>query len=296
MRNWLLLFWVLPIHIFAQSNEAMDSTLSISYNFHLSNKKIIVELASYSVSYVNKDSNLWITNHYDPDSIIRSKKITYKNKLHQDSVRYSLIMPNNIDSCKWSYDSNGREIKYTLFKNDGENGTLNWYSEYQDSIFDNIRITKQVRYRVDLADNYLDTCCIEYSIKTYKNELLIENKVYGEYGDTIKTEYHYDKSGNLENTTVMTYNSFDGVLINLPNSSNGKCLKVLDVDFPAFVQPWTSKQIEKFLSEYLNDFYDLDCKPQRLVLESKKENSSITIVRAACHIVNAGTINFRINY
>src|SRR5690554_2305018 len=124
MRNWLLLFWVLPIHIFAQSNEAMDSTLSISYNFHLSNKKIIVELKSYSVSYVNKDSNLWITNHYDPDSIISSKKITYKNKLHQDSVRYSLIMPNNIDSCKWSYDSNGREIKYTLFKNDGENGTL----------------------------------------------------------------------------------------------------------------------------------------------------------------------------
>src|SRR5690554_7996570 len=90
MRNWLLLFWVLPIHIFAQSNEAMDSTLSISYNFHLSNKKIIVELASYSVSYVNKDSNLWITNHYDSDSIIRSKKITYKNKLHQDSVRYKI--------------------------------------------------------------------------------------------------------------------------------------------------------------------------------------------------------------
>lgn len=173
---------------------------------------------------------------------------------------------------------------------------MNWYYEYVDSIFDNKRITKQLKYRVDKADNYLDTCCIMHSIMTYKNDYLMENIEYDVYGDTTKTTYYYDNSGALENTTVLMYNGFEGVLINHPTKSDNKCFKILTVEFPNQTQPLTSSEIELFLSDYIMEFYDLECKPQELFLKSINDDISLSISRANCHSINTGSIKMTMNY
>lgn len=173
---------------------------------------------------------------------------------------------------------------------------MNWHSEYEDSIFDNKTITKQLRYRIDKADNYLDTCCIQYSIKTYKDDYFIEATEYGELDDSINTKYYYDNSGNLENTTFQIYNSFEGALINPPSIAKEKCFKILHVEFPLYTQLWKSHQIEHFLSDYIKEFYDVDCKPQQLYLRSIDENISMEILRSNCHSMNAGTLKLTIKY
>lgn len=274
----------------AQQTKDMDSTLTIYYNFHISNKKLYSEIEGYSWSFVSKDSSMWITKSYS-DSILSSRQITYRNKFGADSVRYSYDGKNNLDSTIWIYDSLRRETKYVWSGKDEENRTTTWYYYYFDTIQNSITKTTKTSFRVDETINKSDTCCQRITVYTYdKASLLVKVIEKDDVGETIEIEYFYDSLGNLINSTMKAYNNYDGVFINRMSKDSIKCFHSDAVEFPEYMSKGLPADLNSFLENYIDTFFNLECKPETLRLESKDGKTELHLTRADCHSVKAGKI------
>lgn len=273
------------MNLFSQDTIEMDSILIRSYNFHISNNKIYSEADGFTKKYVNQDSTLWISKYFAKDSILKSKEFIFKNEKLKDSIRYSFNQSNKIDSSRWFYDIKGRETKYTWYKNDTINSTLNWFYEYSDSIIGSRNISKKTSYRVDISDFNLDTCCYSSKIQIFENNLLISEIEY-DSGDTTVFEYQYDDLGNIY------FYKINNELLD----SISTCFSQVELDFPNKFDDSNSDQINQLVSNYVSDFFHIDCKSENMILTSKNKKIELEIHRGNCHSSTNGNIRLKIIY
>lgn len=263
-----------------------DTTIIGTYDYNIQNDKIVTKLTGYSVIIENQNNNSEVVEYFSINSIIESREISYKNFENQDSIKCIFVNESMTDSCAWSYDSLKREISCLYHSiNSDNNRTNNWISEYYDTIINKDLHTTQIRYRIDKAKGYIDTCCHSKTVYTYKNGILVKEIESDNFGTEYIKKYSYNKAGEIKRINTKQY-SYGHLEKEYDNAHNTKRLIEKKITFPKSLTVMDEKGISSLVDKYWDDFNKKKCRPD-ITLISEDRSTELRIVRGTCHSTNA---------